>query len=103
MYQALAASSRREILSMLRGGPLSVKEITFVLGISMAGASQHLSILREAQLVSSSRSGKQIIYSLTPEPLKEVSDWVKHYEDFWKDKLHSLGAHLDEQHEHGKS
>ena len=41
------------------------------------------------------RDGRQRIYSLNPQPLKELYDWVHHYQQFWHDKLRALGAHLD--------
>lgn len=62
--------------------------------MSLPAVSQHLKVLRLAGLVTERRQGRQRVYSLVPGPLKEVSDWVDHYERFWSEKLTRLGEHL---------
>jgi hypothetical protein len=40
------------------------------------------------------RVGQQRLYRLNPEPLKQVSDWVADYEQFWQQKLDALNEYL---------
>jgi DNA-binding transcriptional ArsR family regulator len=64
--------------------------------MSLPAISQHLQVLTEAGLVTQRRVGRQRFYRLNPEPLKKVSDWVAHYEQFWEEKLDALGRYLEE-------
>lgn len=56
---------------------------------------EHLRALREAGLVEVDRRGRERIYHLAPQPLREVSDWLQPYERFWRNSLKDLRAHLD--------
>jgi DNA-binding transcriptional ArsR family regulator len=49
---------------------------------------------REAGLVDERPQGRLRVYSLIPWPLREISDWVGHYEQFWPERLRKLGEHL---------
>ena len=53
------------------------------------------SVLRTAGLVTPRKDGRRRLYRVAPEPLREVYDWVQHYERFWDDKLDALGRFLD--------
>jgi DNA-binding transcriptional ArsR family regulator len=67
----------------------------FTRKMSQPAISQHLKVLHEAGLVAHRRSGRQWLYRATPQPLREVFDWVAHYERFWDERLRALGDHLD--------
>ena len=64
IFKALSDVSRLRILKMLEVKPLCVCEMTSILKLATATVSKHLSILREAELVSSKKEGKWVIYSL---------------------------------------
>jgi DNA-binding transcriptional ArsR family regulator len=53
-------------------------------------------VLCEVGLVIQRKKGRQRFYRLNPEPLKQVSDWVNHYEQFWQEKLDVLGNYLED-------
>jgi DNA-binding transcriptional ArsR family regulator len=58
--------------------------------------SEHLRVLRDAGLVAERRHGRQHLYELRAEPLREVSEWLSPYERFWREKLATLRDLLDE-------
>lgn len=64
--KALADPERLRIVQCLRAGPLPVSDISDQLGSPMQNVSHHLKQLRVAGLVTSRRSGRQIIYTLAP-------------------------------------
>jgi ArsR family transcriptional regulator len=66
VFKALSDSNRLRILKMLEVKPLCVCEITEVLRLATSTVSKHLSILREADLISDSKEGKWVIYQLNP-------------------------------------
>ena len=67
--------------------------------MSLPALSKHLQVLREVGLVTQERSGRRRIYRLNAEPLKEVGEWVAHFEAFWDEKLDALALYLDKQDE----
>ena len=74
--KALSDPTRREILSMLRGGSKSAGEISDHFDITAAAVSRHLSVLKDADLIRDQREGKFIIYTLNTSVLEDVMLWV---------------------------
>jgi DNA-binding transcriptional ArsR family regulator len=96
IFQAIADPTRRAILDRLRCGEQPVKQLAEPFSISLPAISQHLKILCQAGLVTQQRLGRQRLYQLNPEPLRQVSNWVIHYEQFWNQKLDALDGYLEE-------
>ncbi|MBE9049741.1 winged helix-turn-helix transcriptional regulator [Nostocales cyanobacterium LEGE 11386] len=96
VFQAIADPTRRALLDRLCHGEQPVKQLAEPFAMSLPAISQHLQILCEAGLVQMRKAGRQRLYRLNPEPLKSVSDWIAHYEDFWQEKLDALGNLLEE-------
>ena len=95
-YAALAEPHRRQILDLLRGGERPAGELVRSLELSQPGVSKHLKVLREAGLVMVRADGKQRLYTLRPEPLAEVDQWLEPYRAFWSQRLDALQRHLEE-------
>ncbi|MBQ7799713.1 MAG: winged helix-turn-helix transcriptional regulator [Oscillospiraceae bacterium] len=74
--RALADPVRRDILNMLKKGRMSAGEITEHFDVSGAAVSRHLSVLKEADLVSDTREGKFIYYELNASVLEEIMLWL---------------------------
>jgi DNA-binding transcriptional ArsR family regulator len=96
IFQVIADPTRRALLDKLREGEQPVKQLAEPFKMTMPAISQHLQILCEAGLVQVRKAGRQRLYRLNPEPLKEVSDWITNYEEFWQEKLDALGKYLEE-------
>ena len=74
--KALADPTRREILNLLKSGKRSAGEISDQFAITPAAISRHLSILKEADLISDTREGKYIYYQLNASILEEILLWI---------------------------
>lgn len=74
--RALADSTRREILNLLKQGKMSAGEICEHFDVSGAAVSRHLSVLKEADLIFDSRDGKYIYYELNASVLEEILLWI---------------------------
>ncbi|WP_394979193.1 autorepressor SdpR family transcription factor [Candidatus Allofournierella excrementavium] len=74
--RALADPTRREILTLLRAGPLTAGQIAEKFPVSAAAVSRHLSVLKEADLVRDRREGKYIYYELNASVLEEILLWL---------------------------
>jgi DNA-binding transcriptional ArsR family regulator len=95
VFAAIGDPTRRKILDMLSRDAMPAGEISERFRVTRPAISQHLQVLRKARLVRSRRCGREQIYSLRPEPLLEVYQWIEHYQRFWDIKLSALGDYLD--------
>ncbi len=75
-FKALSDLTRREILNLLKEGPLTAGEIAGHFKISGATVSHHLSILKEAGLILDDRQGKYIYYELNMSVVDELLGWI---------------------------
>jgi DNA-binding transcriptional ArsR family regulator len=120
VFTAIASPVRRALLDALATGPMPVHDLAAGFSISRPAVSQHLRILKQAELVREEpisrpavsqhlrilkqaelvreeRYGRERRYQLNPAPLREVHTWIAHYEGFWRDRLSALRDVLDEQ------
>jgi|SRR5436190_9396638 DNA-binding transcriptional ArsR family regulator len=100
VFHAIAHPARRRILVLLKDGEKPAGALAKPFGVSFAAVSQHLRVLKDADLVSERREGRQRIYQLRPKPLREVVSWIDEFEAFFNARLDALEAHLD--HKHGR-
>ena len=97
VFQALADPTRRAILTLLRQGSQPVGSIARDFPISRPAISKHLRILREAELVTEIKVGRNRLYELNAEPLKNVDDWLAHYRHMWQHQLRNLKRFIEEK------
>ncbi len=99
VYWAIADPTRRALLLRLADeGARNVTELLKPFSISQPAVSKHLRILREAGLVRSRKEGRLRLYEIEANRLRQVFDWVSHFEQYWDEKLDALGNYLDKQH-----
>lgn len=79
LCKAIADPKRLLIINELRDGPRSVNEIASELGISQPNVSQHLALLRNRGVVTSSRRGSQVYYALTSNKIVQAVDILRSF------------------------
>ena len=94
VLRALADESRRTMLDTLTGGPAIVGELAALLPIARPGVSRHLRVLREAGLVEVRQQAQRRVYSLRPQPLAEVDEWLSRYRALWQRRLDALHTEI---------
>jgi DNA-binding transcriptional ArsR family regulator len=94
VLQALADQSRRTVLEILRDHPATAGELADALPIARPGVSRHLRVLREAGLVEVRQEAQRRIYSLQPEALVEVDEWLDAYRGLWQNRLDALHTEI---------
>ena len=72
VFKALSDPTRRAILRLLKEGDLNAGAIAEGFAISKPSISHHLSVLKQAGLVTAERSGQEIVYSLNTTVLQDV-------------------------------
>ena len=94
VLQALGDPSRRTVLAILRDHDATAGELADALPIARPGVSRHLRVLREAGLVEVRQDAQRRVYSLRPEPLMALDDWLAEYRGLWQSRLDALHTEI---------
>lgn len=84
VFKALSDPNRRKILDLLKEKDMSVNEILKHFNIRQASLSHHLDILKRAELVTDTKRGQYVYYSLNMTVFEELINWF--YQFMKKDK-----------------
>ncbi|MGK2956139.1 MAG: ArsR/SmtB family transcription factor [Solirubrobacterales bacterium] len=95
IFHALSNGTRRTMLRRLSRSACTVGELAEPVEMSFAAASKHVQVLERAGMVNRRVKGRQHICSLLPKPLKQASEWLEFYEEFWDESLDRLKAVLE--------
>lgn len=95
-FAALADPTRRAILGRLTRGESSVSDLARPFKMSMPAISKHLKVLERAGLIERGREAQWRPCRLKAGPLREVSDWVEQYRQFWEERLDRLEEYLQQ-------
>ena len=96
LFTALADPTRRAIFERLaRDGEQTVRVLTNYAGVSQPAVSKHLAVLKLAGLVLDRREGRQTHYSVQPQGLTPLIDWIGLYGAFWRDRFDRLETLLN--------
>src|SRR5215831_16610254 len=93
--QTIADPCRFQIVEELRAGEQQVNDIVAKMDIHQSGVSRHLRILEEAGFVRVRPDGPRRLYSLRPEPFRELNAWVKQYRVLWEGRLDAFASALE--------
>lgn len=96
-FHALADPTRRRIVEALRHGEQQVGEVVEKAGVHQSGVSRHLRILHDAGFVAMRPDGQRRLYSLRPEPFRELDAWLASYRKLWDARLDRFGAALEKK------
>lgn len=92
--KAISDDSRRTMLEALAAGPATAGELAALLPIARPGVSRHLRVLREAGLVEVRSDAQRRVYSLSPQPLSEINDWLSERLAQWEQRLDALHTEI---------
>jgi DNA-binding transcriptional ArsR family regulator len=95
-FAALADPTRRAILARLARGEATVTELAAPFDLSLPAISKHLKVLQRAGLIEQGRQAQWRPCRLTPEPLRNVSEWIGQYRRHWEASLDRLDEYLRE-------
>jgi len=88
----LGDPTRRAILEQLAEEPAAVVDLAAGLPVSRPAVSQHLKILKEARLVRDEQHGTRRIYSLDPQGIEGLRDYL---DRFWNTALRSFKTRVE--------
>jgi DNA-binding transcriptional ArsR family regulator len=96
IFRALADPTRRAVFERLASREMTVSELKANFAVSQPAISQHLAALKAAGLVQERRVGRFAFYSVAPEGLAPLADWVDRYRRFWPERIEKLKTVLKE-------
>ncbi|HET6251172.1 MAG TPA: metalloregulator ArsR/SmtB family transcription factor [Tepidisphaeraceae bacterium] len=95
-FAALADPTRRAILARLGDGETSVTELARPFKMTLPAISKHLKVLERAGLIARSREAQWRPCRLEAARLKEASNWIERYRQFWEESFDRLDDYLKE-------
>ena len=95
-FAALADPTRRAILGRLAKGQASVAELARPFKMSQPAISKHLKVLERAGLISRGLDAQRRPRKLEAAPLKEATDWLEKYRQFWEQAYNRLDVLLED-------
>lgn len=91
IFHALAEPRRRQIIELLADqGQLSASDISNQFTISAPAISQHLKVLREANVVVVEKRAQQRLYQINPKKLLELERWIERMSKLWNERFDKL-------------
>lgn len=96
IFQALADSTRRDIVRRTLGSEASVSELAAAYAMSFAAVQKHVAVLERAGLVSKHPRGRERIVRGNPDTVQRAQALLDRYEQIWRDRLTRLDALLSE-------
>ena len=91
---ALGDATRRAILARLLDGPLPVGKLAGDFPVSRPAISQHLRVLKQANLVMDTTHGTRRLYQLNPQGFNSLREY---FEQFWNIALQAFKSKVEEQ------
>ncbi len=99
VFRAIADPTRRAILDVLRLAPTNVNTLASRFDQTRPGISKHLRVLREAGIVTETKTGRERLYRLKPSRLEPVDRWILTYRGFWQAQLDALKLYVETDHD----
>lgn len=92
VFQAIADPTRRAILTLLATQAMTAGAIAANFDTARPTVSRHLQILSECELLQPQQNGREIVYHLNPNKMKEVADFIAPFAKLWDDRFNTLEA-----------
>ncbi|SMD37689.1 DNA-binding transcriptional regulator, ArsR family [Reichenbachiella faecimaris] len=95
VFMAIADPTRREIINMLAHKSLNLNAIADHFDTSRPTISQHVKFLQDCGLITINKQGRERYCEAKFDNLKEVSQWVEQFKQFWTERFNSLDNYLE--------
>ena len=95
IFQALSDPTRRAMLARIGQGALAVTELARPTGMALPTILRHLSVLEDAQLITTEKLGRTRMCAAQPETLAATQDWLAAQRAEWEARTDRLEALLE--------
>ena len=90
VFQAIADPTRRSILLLVATQSMTAGAIASNFDTARPTVSKHLQILTECELLKKEQNGREILYHLNPNKMKQISDFIEPFSKMWDDRFNTL-------------
>jgi DNA-binding transcriptional ArsR family regulator len=94
VFHALSDPTRRAMIARLAEAPCGISELAAPFDMTLAAVSKHIKVLEGAGLVQRNIQGRNHTCQLDTRPMLGGIEWLRHYEQFWNQRLDALTAAL---------
>lgn len=94
VFQALSDPTRRAMLQRLASGPVPVSDLARPTGLALPTVMRHLSVLEEAELIDTKKTGRTRMCSSNAETLGATIDWMVEQRALWEARTDRLEAYV---------
>ena len=94
LFQALSDPTRRAMLSRLMEGPAPVSVLAEPTGMALPTVMRHLSVLEEARLIETEKTGRTRLCRARPATLQAATAWLEDQRRIWEARTDRLEAFL---------
>lgn len=92
VFQAIADPTRRGIITLVAVSALTPGEIAGHFDSSRQTISKHIQILTECDILEQDQKGREILYRLNPEGMKEIAEFIEPFRKMWDERYNTLEA-----------
>ena len=97
-FHALAEPRRRKVVELVvRRGQLTASEISDEFDVTPQAISQHLRVLREANVLRMEKSAQRRLYTFNPRSMNQIQIWADEIARLWRGRLERLEQALKEK------
>lgn len=89
-FQAIADPTRRAILVLLTSQAMTAGAIANNFEVAQPTISRHLKVLSECELVEAKQVGREVIYDLRVDKMKEIDQWLDQFRKIWQNRFDKL-------------
>jgi DNA-binding transcriptional ArsR family regulator len=97
VFSALADPTRRHLVETLARGRATTTGLAAELPMTRQAVAKHLAALHHAGLVRAARSGREVVYEVTPRAMTDAARWMGAVGAEWDDRLARLERLLSER------
>ncbi|KPH14397.1 helix-turn-helix transcriptional regulator [Chryseobacterium sp. ERMR1:04] len=90
VFQAIADPTRRSILMLVATQSMTAGAIASNFETARPTVSKHLQILTACELLHQEQNGREIIYHLNPNKMKEIADFIEPFRQMWDERFNTL-------------
>lgn len=94
IFQALSDPTRRAMLAQLGQGAVPVSDLARPTGLALPTVMRHLSVLEDAALIRTEKTGRTRMCSARPETLAATADWLADQRALWEARTDRLEAYV---------
>lgn len=102
VFQAIADPTRRAILLLVASQSMTAGAIASHFDTARPTVSRHLQILTECELLGQEQNGREMLYHLNPQKMKEVADFIEPFRKMWDERFDKLEAVMKKYHPDSK-